>query len=129
MHEMKNRAGVWARLFRLPALVLAVACQIALFGTGLPDEPTDALSLQSVAVMCHTQPGAKHAPLPAHRHDGAHSPCTMAAAFGQTGMLHAPGIVVPEPLAVAVLAGGPAAIRAPPSPPFRTSYPTGPPAA
>jgi len=129
MHKRHDRAGFWSRLFGLPLLVLALACQVALGAADVADQPADARSLQTVGVMCVSHPASDHAPAAPHRHAAVPAFCTFAAAFAHAGLLPAPIVAAPVLLPVAIRFPGPASIRAPPAAPFRTTYPTGPPAA
>jgi hypothetical protein len=128
MQARNERAGVWARLFGLPMLVLALACQVALGAADLADQAAGARSLQAVGVMCVSPPASDHAPAAPHRHAAVPAFCMFAAAFAHAGLLPAPLVAAPVPLPVAIRFAGPASIRAPPAAPFRTAYPTGPPA-
>jgi hypothetical protein len=118
----------FARLLGLPALILALACQLALGAADLPDQAADALSVQAIGVMCLSHAGSDQAPAAPHRHPGVPAFCTFAAAFADAGILPANPVAAPVPEPVAIRFAGPASIRAPPAVPFRTAYPTGPPA-
>jgi hypothetical protein len=129
MHGSRNTlATQFARLLGLPALIIAMACQLALGAADLPDQATDALSVQTIGVMCLSHPASDHAPAAPHRHPGVPAFCVFAAAFAHAGLLPGPIEAVPVPLPIAVRFTGPASIRAPPSQAFRSAYPTGPPA-
>lgn len=129
MHPTRNTAATrFARLLSLPALILALACQLALGAADLPDQADDAWRVQTIGVMCLSHPGSDQAPAAPHRHQGVPSFCTFGAAFAHAGLLPVPIVAAPIPLPVAIRFTGPASIRAPPSQAFRTAYPTGPPA-
>jgi hypothetical protein len=127
MQARHERAGFWGRLFGLPALIVALACQVALGAADLPDKTAVARMLQTVGVMCVSHPGADQAPAAPHRHAAVPAFCTFAAAFAHAGLLPAPLVAAPVRLPVAIRFAGPASIRAPPAAAFRTAYPTGPP--
>jgi len=121
----KPLSGLWSRLLSLPALVLALACQLALGAADLPDQPADALSLQTIGVMCRSHSTPDRAP--PHRHAAAPVFCTFAAAFGHGGLVPAPPVAVPRPVMVAVWRGALPQARAPPALPRSAAYPRGPP--
>lgn len=124
MHARHNRAGFWARLFGLPALVLALACQVALGAADLPDQPTDARSLQTIGVMCRSHPAPNHAPR--HRH-AAPACCTLAAAFGHAGLMPVAPVSVPAPVMIVESSIAVPPARAPPAAARSVAYPRGPP--
>jgi hypothetical protein len=121
-------ANRFARLLSLPALIIALACQLALGAADLPDQADDAWRVQAIGVMCLSHPASDQAPAAPHRHQGVPAFCTFAGAFAHAGLLPVPIVAAPIPLPVAIRFTGPASIRAPPSQAFRTAYPTGPPA-
>jgi len=118
----------FARLLSLPALILALACQLALGAADLPDAADDAMRVQAIGVMCLSHPASDQAPAAPHRHQGVPAFYTFAGAFAHAGLLPVPIVAAPIPLPVAIRFVGPTSIRAPPSQAFRTAYPTGPPA-
>jgi hypothetical protein len=126
MHVSNHRAsGFWARLVGLPALVLALACQLALGAADLPDQAADALSLQTTGVMCRSHAASDHAP--PHRHAAVPAFCSFASAFGHVGVMPASCVDVPAPAIIATWAGTLPPARAPPALPRSTAYPRGPP--